>query len=71
MAASSGRFFGLIPNTMSDILAWVSLALQLQSMGWPFWGKVREERIEMGETEINLGVYRRHVTWVRRRDALR
>ncbi|MFG1225659.1 hypothetical protein [Xanthobacter wiegelii] len=72
MAAPSGRFFyGLIPNTMSDILAWVSLALQLQSMGSPLWGQVREERIEVGETEINLGVYRRHVTWVRRRDALR
>lgn len=52
---------------MSDILSLVSLALQLWDMGWPIKGQVRTSRIETGEAEINLGFYRRRVTWTQRR----
>ena len=56
---------------MSDILAWVSLVLQVWTMGWPFTGQVRTKRTKTVETEINLGLYRRRVSWTERRDARR
>ena len=56
---------------MSDIVAWVSLVLQVWTMGWPFTGQVRSKRIRAVETEINLGIYRRHVSWTEHRDTRR
>lgn len=56
---------------MTDIITWLSFALQLMSMGWPFWGQVREQRIEKGEIEINLPGIRYHKSWVRSRDTQR
>jgi hypothetical protein len=56
---------------MTDILAWVSLALQLWTMGWPFWDQHCVTQTEQGESEINLGFYRRRVSWTQRRVARR
>ena len=56
---------------MTDILAWVSFVLQVWSMGWPFTGQVRVKRTTMGESEINLGFYRRRVSWTQHRDTRR
>jgi hypothetical protein len=48
---------------MADFLAWVSLVLQVYSM-WPLWpaGRRKVRRSE-GCIEINLGIWRKRVTW--------
>ncbi len=52
---------------MTDVLAWVSLGLQVLSMALPIFSRrSRKTRIFKGETEINLGFYRRRVTWTRK-----
>ena len=56
---------------MSDILSLVSFALQLWEMVRPLAGQVRSSRTETGESEINLGFYRRRVSWTQRRRAQR
>jgi len=51
---------------MSDVLAWVSLGLQVLSMAMPINSRrLRKTRTVKGEAEINLGFYRRRVTWTR------
>ncbi|HEV2556967.1 MAG TPA: hypothetical protein VGV17_24730 [Bosea sp. (in: a-proteobacteria)] len=56
---------------MTELITWLSVALQLWEIGWPFRGQVRTTRTEMGEVEINLGFYRRRVCWTQRRVAKR
>ncbi len=52
---------------MSELLAWVSLVLQVLSMALPIFSRrVRRTRTLRGETEINLGFYRRRVVWTRK-----
>jgi len=52
---------------MNDVLAWVSLGLQVLSMALPIFSRrSRKTRTVKGEAEINLGFYRRRVTWTRR-----
>jgi hypothetical protein len=57
---------------MSDILAWVSFALQVYSTMLPGWPtRVRVQRCLVGEAELDLGFYRRRVVWTERRDTRR
>ena len=68
-AVTGGLFRALNLGTtlMSEILAWVSLGLQVLSMALPnISRRSRKTRVVKGESEINLGFYRRRVTWTRR-----
>jgi hypothetical protein len=48
---------------MADVLVWVSFILQVYST-WPIvLFPARKTRVEKGQSELNLGFYRRRVTW--------
>lgn len=67
----AGLFRAQLGTGMSDFLAWVSFGLQVYSM-WPIWPvATRSKRVSQGQSEINLGFYRRCVTWTEERDTSR
>ena len=48
---------------MSVILAWASFILQVHSMQSIRPAFTRRRRVTKGSSELNLGFYRRRVTW--------